>query len=174
MKSVCMLLVASGFSVAVLAAPDTRTAGAAVLVMPLSALADDCDIRCTEPPDCDPGEHDAWEGSPVNAMRNGGVHLDPVCYPGTCDTKHGPMCGPPDFANSEFEELRRRLARNDAAGAATLVLAHGREVVVNVERSAVQILDCTGGVVAHLPVSTDLAASLAHASRSETPGPLGE
>lgn len=142
----------------------TTTVGATVVVMPLTALNDECDIRCTHPGDCDPGSHDAWEGSPINATRNGGVHLNYQCFSGTCDNTHGPLCGgppeSPDFASADLEYLRKHLASNDVREAAAVLASHEKQATVNMLRSAVQVVDCTGSVVAHLPVSETMAAAL--------------
>jgi hypothetical protein len=98
---------------------------------------------------------------PADWMRNGGEHggAFPNCKTGTCETKHGPQCiiG---FAPSDLERLRTYLARDNAAGVAELIATNSEWAILNAERSAIQVKDCMGKFVAHIPAPPVMMASL--------------
>jgi hypothetical protein len=129
----------------------------------------ECDIRCTETI-CEPGEtHDAYEVAEedeylINATRNGGVHLDFQCKTGTCATKHGPLCnnfGELAFTDAEFEAVRAAVAAADLDATHALVRRYEKRIQVNSQRLAIQISDCAGNMVAHLPISKGFVSALA-------------
>jgi hypothetical protein len=105
-----------------------------------------------------------------NAMWYGGPHAEPPnhCVAGTCATKHGEgLCeGPPEFALQDLEILRGALAREDASSAGAVLSRHQDHIRVNGERQAVQVMNCSGEVVAHFPVSAGFVASLTRQIRS--------
>jgi hypothetical protein len=137
---------------------------AAAVGTPLSAAALACDVYCQEPQDCEPGWHDAWDPPPSpNATRNGGAHIVAECREGTCDVMHGPLCGGfggDGFSAVELETLRAFLARGDAAGMHAILAQHAESIMLNADRSAIQVLSCAGDVVAHLPATKRLVAAL--------------
>jgi len=130
----------------------------------------ECELNCYEGSlvDCQSGYHDAYNqwGIDANAMRNGGAHPSPPnnCFEGYCPNKHGPMCdgsGGPDFAAADLEAVRLAIRDGDAANLRIMLAAHPTRTNLNVAREAVQITDCFGSVIAHLPTSTALVREIA-------------
>jgi hypothetical protein len=141
---------------------STSPASAAVLTV-AGASFDDCDVACYSSVCAAEDYHDAWLMEPpyANATRNGGPHNDGKCREGTCDTKHGPMCDlSVEFASGDFEALRRGLVESDLQPVRALLAKHSNVLFVNVARSAVQVSDCEGNVVAHLPLANGTVAAL--------------
>lgn len=144
--------------------------GLAAVAMAAPIAADDC-VACEDGEDpisshgCFEGEHDAWDTFPEDEewTRNGGAHIgEPYCRSGSCDVKHGPACiqvGSP--SNETVEQLRVAVQADDAQSIAGIVRAHSGSISVNVRRSAVQIVDCNGAVLWHLPVSEHVATRFA-------------
>lgn len=85
-----------------------------------------------------------------NAEWGTGPHNDYMCYAGSCDEMHGLDCTPLE----ELESLRASMASEDIVRTALLLRNTDRDIVLNVGRSAIQVLDCQSAVVAHLPIST--------------------
>ena len=148
---------------------DLPSASAAAVTS--SAVLDDGEAGCLfctngEPIFCAPDEHHAYPGQSGLGTwaRAGGAHNGSPCKDGSCETKHGP-CALAKAGGSTFETdlelVRSSIDSGDPAAVSRLLLRFAGRVVVNVERSAVQVLGCTGGVVAHLPISNTLVASLA-------------
>jgi hypothetical protein len=94
--------------------------------------------------------------------RNGGPHNDYQCRSGTCATKHGPACEGGTLALADLRSLRAAVATNDVQRIIDMLSAHPSQVTVNHHRSAVQVADCTGDVVAHLPLEASVLKRLAH------------
>lgn len=124
----------------------------------------DCDTWCQTSP-CDNG-HTAVgvEVGDGNFSRNEGWHMQ--CRNGDCESTHGPECDCPGgdcltYGAPEFETFRAMLAEGDAEGAGAILAIYQGQVIVNSERNAVQVVDCSGGVWAHLPVSHSLIDALA-------------
>jgi len=129
-----------------------------------------CDIACGDGAffGCADGWHDAWDTTPINWFwtRNGGVHQYPQdCREYTCDVRHGPYCpypGGEPLTTADLERLRVAVLGQDAKAIVESVAARPREIVINAERSAVQIFNCKGRVVMHMPMApkfTKLVAS---------------
>lgn len=149
------------FAVAV-AAPRNEPVHAAALNVPLTAAILDCDIRCTQPPDCTAGWHDAWDSPENNATRNGGAHLDYQCREYTCDVRHGPLCGGgTEITFAEMERIRSSLTQGEAGQLYEVIERHPERTFLNVARSALQVLNCKGDVVAHFPMSERLLEAMA-------------
>lgn len=133
--------------------PDDGLAVPAVLAVPI-ALDDDC-VHCDES-ECPFGEHDAWDVETFIPYwhRNGGAHPpSQPCFTGFCDAKHGPPgCGG-GFLMADAEAFRSALLRDDVAGVRQLLAEFSEGATLNVERSAVQLVDCHGAVIAHMPVT---------------------
>ena len=130
------------------------------LSVPVAGDAWMCDTYCSHL-GCEAGEHWAVgtdEPEEGNANRNDGWHFQD-CKAGTCEFTHGPLCEP-TLAALPADRLIRMLQARDTEGVEAFMAAHPERVWVNVPRSAVQVADCTGVVVAHLPVSRDLVRSL--------------
>ena len=146
------LLAGIGFT---LQAPSTKAAEAVAISM---VDAGDC-IFCSTY-GCPGGEHDAWETFLENFTRNGGVHLDMECKSGTCWTMHGPACPDPDgggtFAMVDMDRLRGSIEAKDVQAVKDLLADHTQSTALNVERSAVQVMNCEGAVIAHFPVGQKL------------------
>jgi hypothetical protein len=125
-----------------------------------------CELVCFDAPAyCSTGQHDAWEpvGLEPNSERAGGAHSGQICWEGTCETHHPPCTFIPDsgkFEAEEFEALRVAVATNDARTVRAIVEAFPNSVVLNRERGAIQIHRCGGEVIAHLPITSKLLASV--------------
>lgn len=123
---------------------------------------EECNTFCHRN-ECDQNEHVAVgvDDSEANSQQNDGWHLT-FCATGSCAQKHGPLCGDTgtQFAASDLGELTGALADLDTEGVRAVLAQHGSQVVVNVERSALQVVDCTGAVRAHLPVTPTLIAAV--------------
>jgi hypothetical protein len=121
----------------------------------------DCDIDCGDnEPLCPDGQHDAWNTVPAFMAwtRNGGVHAFPQdCRAYTCDVRHGPFCG---YWPGGLEDLRTSVLAQDAKTIAATTRSDPKEVVVNTERSALQIVNCKGAVVVHIPMSSALVSAV--------------
>jgi len=130
-----------------------------------------CDIDCTDDePYCAGGEHDAWDTHPNFYFwtRNGGAHAFPWdCRPGACDTMHGPYCPLPGLdpmTNAQLEELRTSILSEDVWALSAMVAARSGEVKVNLQRSAIQLVNCDGDVFMHLPIALALAKAVTTAA----------
>ncbi len=127
----------------------------------LAASNEDC-IGCENQPGCPAGYHDAWEGGPGSWDRAGGAHLsEPYCWSGSCQTKHGPCDLEGELTTAALDALTASIAAQDIDGIGEFLDAHARQVAVNAARSAMQLKGCTGGVIAHLPMSGDLISAVA-------------
>jgi hypothetical protein len=94
-----------------------------------------------------------------NAIANGGEHLGSPCRTGSCATRHGYLpCDPP--ALSSAEALRNAMLTDDSVKVRAIVAANRDRVTVNVERAAIQVQDCHQRVIAHLPMSEQLASAM--------------
>lgn len=158
MKKLSVLLgLLAGIALALQAPSD----GAAEAVAMPMVDADDCIFCIDIHPDCEAGEHQAWEAVAFpNYTRNGGVHNSKPCFPGSCDTKHGPACPPREggghFAMVDMEQLRGSIKAKDARAVKDLLADYAHSTALNVERSAVQVINCQGAVIAHFPVGQKL------------------
>jgi hypothetical protein len=128
-----------------------------------------CELMCWEPFEaCEEGEHDAFDSampSTWNAVRNGGAHVtQPLCRTGTCATHHGPLpCLIVELPGVDvLATIQKALISDDAPVIARLISAAPKRIVLNVSRSALQVVGCSGGIVAHMPVSADLMAKVGH------------
>lgn len=155
MKKFSILL---GLLAGIAFALQTPSNGAAVAVaMPM--VGADC-IFCTDIL-CEGRQHRAWEPTVwPNYSRNDGPHVSKPCFPGTCASEHSPYCGLPDgggkFAMVDMERLRGSIEAKDAQSVKDLLANHTESTALNVERSAVQVMDCEGAVIAHFPVGQKL------------------
>ncbi|MDE2764440.1 MAG: hypothetical protein OXK74_16930 [Gemmatimonadota bacterium] len=133
-----------------LQAPNNGVAEAVAMSM----VGPDC-IFCDDDEDCPDGQHEAWEAHMFpNFTRNGGVHISKPCFPGSCWTKHGPACGPGGgpLRMVDMDRLRGSIEAKDVHAVKDLLANHTQSAALNVERSAVQVMDCEGAVIAHFPV----------------------
>ena len=163
MKKYSILLgLLAGMAVA-LQAPSNGAAEAVAMSM----VDADC-IYCSDRI-CEPGQHDAWdppdegegqgegEGDDdyLKYTRNGGVHVSKPCFPLSCAVKHGPRCGRDGggmFAMVDMDRLRGSIEAKDVEAVKDLLANYAQSTALNVERSAVQVMDCEGAVIAHFPV----------------------
>jgi hypothetical protein len=122
------------------------------------ALDDSQCVQCLE--DCPVGWHLAANAGtytlPVEWYRNGGAHLDGLCRSGTCQTMDGPSdCKEPDnFAAVDLKALDQAVASRNPAELRRLVGFHSRYPAFNSERGAIQLSNCIGQIIAHMPVDS--------------------
>jgi hypothetical protein len=97
----------------------------------------------------------------------GGFHNE-TCNSGTCDTIHGMCCcneEDSDFdmaaALDDVAALQEVLMAGDADGLAYLVNRGSEVIRVEAERSAIQVVNCSGDVVAHFPLSAEMFTAVA-------------
>ena len=91
-----------------------------------------------------------WVGT-----RNGEPHWE--CIQATCDQYHQ-QCGAP-LPAGELDVLEQAAIAGDRARVASMLAEH-RSLTGNIERSALQQLDCRGNVVVHIPVPLALISDL--------------
>jgi hypothetical protein len=176
------LALALVIAMAVFASLSSRvTAEAVTLETPFlvggAGAADDC-VDCKDGgldwPYCSAGEHDAFDThwDLETWKRNGGAHLsEPYCRNSECQYTHGyqfdgcpsnpDIGGESALTLASLEVMRRALLSEDRAVVRASLSAYPRNLVFNGHRSAIQVLDCKGGVVMHLPVPARLAGRLA-------------
>lgn len=120
----------------------------------------DCQVGAAAVPACGTGRHraGAW---PSGAFETGhGLHSG--CEPGTCTGGDGgeeeganhPECN--EEEQEEFASAFDAFLENQSHYALDALLMSDHHVTVNVERMAVQVLRCDGGVHYHLPVSPEV------------------
>ena len=144
---------------------------AAVVAAPVLAVGDgECDIFCQEgaPANCEEGDHDAYylpygQWHLYNASTGSGPHNDKECWPDLCEDEHSPVCYAFAAASADLESLRASLARASVRDVRNMLAKHEAHYVVNTERSAIQILNCTGDAVAHFPIPGALTRDLSAA-----------
>jgi hypothetical protein len=148
------------------AVSNPASSSAAVIAIPIAYDNDEdnlCDLICGDGDavGCQEGWHDAWRPqSDPDAKRGGGAHSPtPVCYEGTCEERH-PACTNNGFAAIDFEEFRFALAAGDIGTAVSLIAEHPENLIVNTARHAVQVVNCSGAIIAHLPVDPRLMTRL--------------
>jgi hypothetical protein len=117
-------------------------------VGPAQPAVQACDIYCVDGGGgCENNEHYAyhtWMGT-----RSGSEH---DCSLGNCDGSH-PQCAP--LPEEELEVLKYAVIAADRAKVQSILDEHP-SLTVNIERSALQQLDCGGNVVVHIPVPSTL------------------
>ena len=109
---------------------------------------------------CSEGEHDAFdhEYNPTSQRGAGAHSLSNRCFDGSCSEKH-PTCQ--GFADASMEMLKASIRRNDALRIQGMMESRTDGLVAfNAERSAIQLVNCSGAVVAHFPVSDVLSQEL--------------
>jgi len=77
----------------------------------------------------------------------GGGYHDTTCFSGSCEEKH-PEC---EYAVMAAAEAEDALRNHDAAQLAAVADRYTKGA--RIERGALQLLDCDGNVVAHIPLS---------------------
>jgi hypothetical protein len=135
-----------------------------------------CELHCEDGEDigCAIGEHDAWNSDLYrDSMRRGGSHpLGQPCWEGSCEDMHDKgQCiiwvAEPLITSGEVDKLRTALAQRDIRQVGMLVAAHPHQILINSERAAVQVVRCSGTVIASIPVPRQLINSLARSESSE-------
>lgn len=160
-----LVVAAVALAVGTASMSNPRSGLAAAVSIPLVLDDTGCDLQCMTGGaiDCPHGWHDAWEVSSYpSAQRGQGAHNGQRCFSGTCDEKH-PACGEgggDTFARVDHEGLRLSLATNNHRGASEVIAQHPKFLTVNVARSAVQVRNCVGDVVAHFPLESSAIARL--------------
>lgn len=102
---------------------------------------------------CAPNEHYAFEA--FFGTREGAEHFD--CIQLTCDEVH-PQCDL-DLEAGELEVLEHAAIVADRAKVESILDEHP-SLTINIERSALQQLDCGGNVVAHIPAPSTFISDL--------------
>ena len=102
---------------------------------------------------CATGYHYAFEA--FFGTREGAEHFD--CIQLSCDDGH-PQCDL-NLEAGELEVLEHAATAGDRAKVESILDEHP-SLTVNIERSAVQQLDCGGNVAAHIPVAPTLIGEL--------------
>jgi hypothetical protein len=119
-------------------------------------------VICHE--DCPVGEHIAANGGytlPLTWQRNGGAHNGLVCLPGTCASRHGPEgCGAAMLRLPEFRDLDDAVRMGREGEVRQLATAYRSQIELNVSRSALQVRDCEGQLIAHLPLPQPMLDAL--------------
>jgi hypothetical protein len=151
----------TGLETFAIAAPTSAVVLPASVSVPISVGEDDCALLCDDgPTGCQPSEHDAYEAeeSDPEWWRAGGKHPAPPnhCFGDSCDEKHGGCTTIPPLA---FEQLRSAIQGVDTRGMGAVLAAHADHVLFNQERSAIQVLGCSGATVVHIPLPERVAAS---------------
>ena len=77
-------------------------------------------------------------------------------YNGDCDNKHDECGGGGSIATEVVETV----STQEPGAILALLAKYPDWVHLNVERSAVQITNCVGAVIRHLPISPDLALAM--------------
>jgi len=133
-------------------------------------------LFCDDAPEmgCSGDEHHAYVGQSGLGpwARAGGPHTVTVCRSGSCDTKHGDCTlaqGSSRTFGKDIEMVRGTIERGDPAAIAGILKQFPQRVVVNVERSAIQVLGCTGEVAAHIPLSNALVADISRQNSLVSP-----
>lgn len=105
----------------------------------------------------DPNRHIA-EGGGSTATEGAGLHPD-SCLTGVCVQYH--PCTEVGFVTTEsLEQIRKSLAAGKMEPAAALIARHSKFLSVSTDRSALQVKNCSGRLVAHLPINSAKVAQL--------------
>ncbi|HSC07938.1 MAG TPA: hypothetical protein VLD59_14025 [Steroidobacteraceae bacterium] len=142
--------------------------GGAVDVTPSGTAGDACTIQCGSGAgvNCSTGWHKAWED--VQEVNAGG-EAHSSCEESLCSTWH--RCSGMEGDNAEtlstdVSAVTEAIRLGDTNALLALV-GNSQNIAINRERSAVQILDCRGGVFAHLAVNGDVLAPVLEALGSD-------
>ncbi|MEW5927477.1 MAG: hypothetical protein AB1941_08330 [Gemmatimonadota bacterium] len=152
-RKAAQLIAAAAVAVGAIAA-DTSTAAA-------QGTGNTCYAcyPCTQP-DGSPGHY--FDGSLAGAGQQGLTNPDEafVCESGTCanptDNRHRPCIG-----GTALTEITRAAKTGDVVRLAALVKEHGATVEVNAARGALQVVGCTGAIMAHVALKNEEIARLA-------------
>lgn len=162
MRKLSVLLgLLAGIAVA-LQAPGNGAAEAVAEAVATSMVDFDGDCIVCGHLDCPRRQHYAREpreGDRANWSRNGGAHYSKRCFGGRCQSMHWPRCSYDDgssIAMVDMDQLRGSIEAKDAQSVKDLLADHTESTALNVERSAVQVMDCDGTVIAHFPVGEKL------------------
>jgi hypothetical protein len=126
-----------------------------------SASAFGCTLECEEV--CpNPAQHWAFNGSSRENPSGIGPHSCEVSNFDSCNGSH-PLCL---FAyEAVADSLRFAIVTGDTNAATGLVTRHPEKLVINSERSALQVRGCkVGSVSAHIPVSYEILRAAERAS----------
>lgn len=119
-----------------------------------------CNITCVAGQNgCDASAHYAYV-SEITGVLDGEEHSACV-YPG-CASAHPPCPSP---SPEDLAVLEHAASAADRAKVQSILNEHPSSLTINVERSALQQLDCGGNVVVHIPVPSTLIGDLAEGRR---------
>lgn len=127
-----------------------------------AALAGDGCLACATGSivNCSTGAHKAWTSSSDDVWKYGfGPHEN--CVYGSCSLSHGACDIEGDLTVTQVVEMiEAAVVTHNARGLNEILAIHAKQVAVSVQRSAIQITNCTGAVIAHLPVTPTLITAL--------------
>jgi hypothetical protein len=127
----------------------------------MASLTDDC-IVCNDQWDC-PVDHHIAPNVEGEFQRSGGSHGS--CWEGLCTAEVGglpakhPRCAPE--APEQLQELLAAVASNRPEAVMVAVQSFGDKLRVVPERQALQLLGCSGEIIAHIPASVAVIGHLA-------------
>lgn len=110
----------------------------------------------------EPLHHRAPSSGP-ELTHSGEPHSD--CHEGSCAAWHAP-CALPGLPDAVDAAVATATRTGDAAPLVRLVTSQSKYAQLKADRLAVQVVDCSGRVVAHLPVPRAVVAMVAAATSS--------
>jgi hypothetical protein len=117
-----------------------------------------CDVWCMGSSFYPTGRHTTYSGAPL--PRDGVNHDGSCVIGGNCDTEH-PFCSAADgFDIQRYEQLERAWQESDWTAVRAVVNVFPLSVRMNAIRSSIQVTNCEGFVVANLPVTGHILASI--------------
>ena len=130
----------------------------ALAPFPNSARMGECTSECASILNpCDAGYHYAFDAGPEGNHSSGEPHTNEPpegCLENTCTQMHPLDCG--DLAAFDEKAVAAAVASDDAAYLTRLISERPQNLEINQQRQALQIIDCHGHAIAHLPISDAL------------------
>lgn len=117
---------------------------------------------------CPSGWHDAfdWPEFGEDRKRVGGAHMSGPCWENTCDDNHPAGCVNTEMTpvtDADLEVLRTAIVARHTAAVSAMLLAHPKQLMLNVKRSAVQLVTCSGSIAMHMPVPAGMTTAISKA-----------
>ncbi|MEX2609453.1 MAG: hypothetical protein WEA24_05865 [Gemmatimonadota bacterium] len=107
---------------------------------------------------------ESGQGFGIEVVPPGEPHWDECWDSGTCDRWHPVGCYDTEEALPDlivlWDGLKTGMVMTDVA---SLVKSHPGIIELNVNRSAIQVIGCNGGIMAHIPIDRESVALLDHA-----------
>jgi len=122
----------------------------------------DCTGNCSI---CETDGHKATESGTKNASPGSGWHGNCAGYPDCLDHQCDASSPSPEEqtlnSNALFREVGDAVIQDDEAALRSLLSHNPQRLHYVARRTAIQITACDGSVIAHYPISVDLAVRLA-------------